>query len=282
MVAILAAVILPTGVVAAAGSKTGSSSNSSSNDISSVAPQSYGADASVLPGMIVEAKTKDQTAVTPATAQDVRKMLGVVVPSGAAAITLTPPTTSSQQVLVASSGRYSMLVSSQDGPISSGDYLTISALSGIGMKAGSSQPVVIGRAAGSFDGKSNVIDTTKLNNSLGGTTVVSIGTVPVDIHVAANPLSGNGSGASSFLVKLANSITNKKVNPVRVYLSVGVLLATFVITGSILYGGIRGGMTAIGRNPLAKGAINRGLLQSVIMGLIVFVAGFLAIYAILI
>jgi hypothetical protein len=44
---------------------------------------------------------------------------------------------------------------------------------------------------------------------------------------------------------------------------------------------MRGSMTAIGRNPLAKGVISRGMVQSVIFGLIVFLLGILAAYGLL-
>jgi hypothetical protein len=76
-------------------------------------------------------------------------------------------------------------------------------------------------------------------------------------------------------------VANKPVSALRVYLSVTVLVATLFITGSMLYGGVRGGMTAIGRNPLAKGIISRGLLQTIIFGLVVLMLGMLAAYGVL-
>lgn len=259
-----------------------SAAAASSKDASSAVPQSYTAGSSVLPGMLVEPAAKAPGSVVPAPSKDIDKVVGVVIPASAADITLTPSSGSSQQVLVAATGRYGLLVSSQNGPISPGDYLTLSALSGIAMKAGSKQPQVVGQAVSGFDGKSGVIDTASLKSSLGKTTSASIGRISVDVRVAANPLYKNSDNVPGFLSRAASSIANKPVSPIRIYLSVGILLATFFITGGMFYGGIRGGITAIGRNPLAKKAISRGLIQAVVTGFVVLAAGILAVYVILV
>lgn len=252
-----------------------------SADASSAVPQNYIAGASVLPGMLIEPGETANT-VVPASPKDISKVLGVVVPASAADITLTPASGSGQQVLVAATGQYNVLVSSQNGPIKAGDYLTLSALPGIAMKATAKQTEVVGQATDGFNGKSGVIDTTDLKSTLGNKTTASIGRVSANVRVTANPLYKNDNNVPGFLNKAANSIANKQVNPVRIYLSIGVLLATFFITGGMFYGGIRGGITAIGRNPLAKKAISRGLIQAVVMGLVVLAAGIFAVYVILI
>jgi hypothetical protein len=253
-----------------------------SSDISGAVTQSYNADPSVLPGMIVETKPKDQTTVIPLTSKDIRNMLGVVVPVNDAPIVLAPPSPSAQQVLVAASGRYNLLVSNQDGSIKAGDYLAVSALPGIAMKAGTDQAQIVGRAVSGFSGAGNVISTVLLKSSLGRTATVSIGSVTVDVHLAANPLFDNNGKLPGFLSRLANSVANKTVSSVRIYLSLIVLLAVFFVIGSMFYGGVRSGIIAIGRNPLAKKAIGRGLIQTVIAGLIIFIAGVFAAYLILI
>jgi hypothetical protein len=250
-------------------------------DISGAVTQSYSADPSVLAGMIVELKPKDQTTVMPLASKDIRNMLGVVVPVNAADIVLTPKSAPAQQVLVAASGRYSLLVSNQDGSIKAGDYLAISALAGIGMKASADQSEVVGRAAGAFSGNSDVIGTVPLKNSQGRATTVAIGHIPVDVRLASNPQFKNASDLPGFLTRAANSVASKPVAPPRIYLSAIVLLATLFITGNMFYSSIRSSIVAIGRNPLAKKAIGRGLVQTVIAALIIFIAGFFAAYLIL-
>ncbi len=251
-----------------------------SSDVSGPVTQSYNADPAVLPGMVVELKSKDQTTIIPLTSHDIRNMSGVVVPANDAAIVLTPQSVSTQQVLVATSGRYGLLVSNQNGPIKAGDYLSVSALAGISMKAGTDQAEIIGRAVNNFKGSSNVIGTVPLKDSSGRATTVAIGYIPVDVHLAPNPLFHDAS-IPGFLAKVANGVANKPVSPVRVYLGAAVLLASLFITGSIFYGGVRSGIIATGRNPLARKAIDLSLLQTMAAALIIFAAGVLAVYLIL-
>jgi hypothetical protein len=261
---------VPAGVVAVA-----------SSGLSGAVTQSYNADPSVLAGMIVELKAKDQATVIPLAGKDIRSMVGVVVPVNDAAIVLTPQSAKTQQVLVAASGRYSLLVSNQNGSIKAGDYLAVSALDGIGMKASADQVEIVGRAAAAFSGNSNVIEAVPLKNSQGRTTTVTIGHIPVDVRLAPNPQFKNASNLPGFLTRAANSVTNKPVSPARIYLSAIVLLTTLFITGSMFYSSIRSGIVAIGRNPLAKKAIGRGLVQTITAALIIFTAGVFAVYLIL-
>jgi hypothetical protein len=243
--------------------------------------QSYNAGPEVLAGMIVELKSKDQSTVVPLKSEDIQHMTGVVVPTGDASIVLTPSSAATQQVLVAATGKYELLVSNQNGAIKAGDYVTISALDGIGMKAGPDQSEVVGRAMQNFDGKANILDTEQLKSTLGRSTTVSIGHIPVDVRLAPNPQYRNGSKLPDALARAAANVAHKDVNPFRVYLSLTVLLATLFITGFIFYGGIRGGIIAIGRNPLAKGAIGRGLTRAATIGLIILIIGLLGAYVIL-
>ncbi len=252
-------------------------------DISGAVNQSYSADSSVQIGMIVELKPKDNSTVIPLTIKDINNMLGVVVPVSDSAIVLTPQTSTTQQVLVANSGRYTVLVSNQNGAIHSGDYLTISALDGVAMKASAdqAQTVVVGKATTNFDGKTNVIGTTSVKNSSGGNTTVAFGRVDVEVHIVPNPLLENNTNLPGVFARTANGFANKPVSSARLYLSAAVLLATLFLTSTLFYSGIRSGIVAIGRNPLAKKAIGRSLFQTVAAGLMIFIGGLFAVYLIL-
>lgn len=250
--------------------------------VSGAVSQSYNAGPSVLPGMIIELKSKDPRTVVPLLSKDIHSMFGVVVPANDAAIVLTPKSASAQQVLVATSGSYGLLVSNEGGPIKAGDYLAVSSLAGIAMKAGVSQAEIVGQAAGDFSGSSNVIGSVKIKNSLGRTTTVAIGHITANVHLAANPLfQKNADGFYGLLNRLTNSDTNDPLKLARIGLSAFVLLSTLLITVSILYGGVRNGLISIGRNPLAKKAIGRGVVWSMAAGLIVFAVGVFAAYLIL-
>lgn len=209
-------------------------------------------------------------------------MHGVVIPVNNAPIVLQPKLPKQQQVLVSTNGRQTVLVSNQGGPIKVGDYITISSVDGVGMRASDGQEQVIGKAASAFSGSSNVISTVKLKDSLGHETVVAMSRIQVDINVTHNPLfQKTVDYVPGFLAKIAVSVANKPVSVARIYLSVILLVMTAIISGNMLYSGVRSGMIAVGRNPLSKKSIIKSLIQTLIAGLIVFFIGVLAVYLLL-
>jgi co-chaperonin GroES (HSP10) len=282
----LLAVCLAIGVMSTAGvalaATKAPAAKAAPTNLSSTLPQNYNADASVQTGMIVELKSKDPTSVIPLNPSDIKSMLGIVIPASGAAIVLTPQTVTQQQVLVATSGHYNVLVSNQNGPIKVGDYVTISAVAGVGMKADSNELEVIGKAAGAFSGTANVIGSINLKNSLGTTTAVAIGRIPIDMSVSHNPLyQKTADYVPGFLAKIAVNVASKPVSVARIYLSMAILIIISFITGNVLYSGVRSGMIAVGRNPLSRKSIIRSLIQTVIAGLIVFISGVFAVYLLL-
>ncbi|QQS19970.1 hypothetical protein IPL85_00705 [Candidatus Saccharibacteria bacterium] len=243
--------------------------------------QGYGVTGIVQKGMIVMLDPKDSRKVTALTNKTDKAMHGVVVSANDTVVSLGGDN-STNQVYVASNGKYEALVSTQNGSIKSGDIISISALDGIGMKADAGQNVILGKALGSFDGTKNVSGNAALATS-SGNKQVSIGFVQIDIGISRNPLAVSVSGppVPSFLRKSGESIAGKPVSTVRLYISLAILLITIFMTGSLLYGGVRSSLVSIGRNPLAKKSILRGLIQVVVLGLIVFVIGLVAIYLLL-
>jgi hypothetical protein len=268
---------------AATASKTpAAKSTTQTQDLSNAVTQSYNADTSVQLGMIVKLKDKASKTVTPVSTDEIANMLGVVIPSDDATIVLTPQTTTSQQVLVATSGRFSVLVSNQNGPIKTGDFITVSSVAGIGMKADENQLEVIGKAASDFSGNANVIGTVKLKDSLGRTNSVALGRVQLDMRITHNPLFQKSADyVPGFLAKAATAVANKPVSVARIYLGMALLFVSSIIAGDMLYSGIRSGMIAVGRNPLSKKSIMRSLIETVIAGLIVFAVGIFAVYLLL-
>jgi hypothetical protein len=251
---------------------------SKNTDVQSVT-QSYGSDTALQLGLIVGLSKKDASKVEPLTDKTIKSMYGVVVSPNDSPVTLTPAKTSGHQVFVATYGRHNILVSTQNGPIQPGDYITISALSGIGMKAGTSQSLVIGRAAGNFDGTGNVEGTASLKDTKGKKVNVSLGQVPVNIGIAHNPLEQHLTNyIPGFLQRVGNGVANKTVSPARIYLGLAVLLVGAFIAGSLLFAGVKNGMVSVGRNPLARKLIMRSLLQVVIVSLIIFIISAFAVY----
>lgn len=244
--------------------------------------QAYGVTGTLQKGMIVMLDPHNSSNVQALTNSEDSAMQGVVVAANDSAVTLSGDG-SGNQVYVATAGKYQVLVSTQNGPIQAGDLVSISALNGIGMKADGSQSVILGKALESFNGTNNVSGTTTLTTSR-GTTNVSLGLISVDIGISHNPLAQAGSGGAAvpgFLRKLAAAIAGKPVSAPRIYLSLAVLLVTMVVSGSLLYGGVRSSMVSIGRNPLARTSVLSGLFQVMGIGLIIFVIGLLAMYLLL-
>ncbi|MDL2341875.1 MAG: hypothetical protein QFB87_02230 [Patescibacteria group bacterium] len=286
LVALLVSALAVTSVSAATPASTAKTpaakTDSSSVNITQAVTQSYNADSAIQLGMIVKLKDKDSATVEPITQSTLSRMLGVVVAPNDSTVTVSPLTTTKQQVFVASSGRYSTLVSNQEGPIKNGDLITASALSGIGMKATEGQSYILGRATSSFSGTANVIGKVGVKDSGGKTTDVSIGRVTVDLDVSHNPLASKSTDfVPGILAKSAATIASRPVSAARIYLGVVTLLVTTIVTANLLYSGVRNGMIAVGRNPLSRKSIIKSLIQTVIAGLIIFIVGVLAVYLLL-
>lgn len=241
--------------------------------------QGYETEKHLQKGMIIRLKEGDPTKVEALSSEAIDRMHGVIVDANDAPLTVSGE---GEKVFVATGGRYSVLVSSQNGYISQGDYVTISAIHGVGMKAGDREPLVIGKAAGDFNDKSPLVSSTAIKDTAGGEREVAIGRVPVDVDVSRNPLlKGTEPNLPEFLQKATEAIAGKQVEPTRVYIGLVVLLITTAISGSLLYGGVRSGIISMGRNPLSKKLIIRGMVQVIISGLIIFIVGLFAVYLLL-
>lgn len=241
--------------------------------------RSYASDESINNGMIVALDAHNANKVVPLTSTTVTDMFGVAIPANQAPITETG--TGNAQVYVATAGQYNVLVSTENGVIHTGDFVSISSLNGIGMKAGDDQPTVLGRAASDLTSSAIVEHGVSLKTTA-GTQTVDIGVIPVAVAITTNPAVGHGTGNLPGFLQIASSnIASKPVAASRVYAGLAVLLAAVVISGGVLYSGIRASLLAIGRNPLARHSILRGLFQTVLTGLGVFLLGLFGVYLLL-
>ena len=241
--------------------------------------QGYGSEQTMQRGMLVQLKKGDTTKVETVKQADASKMYGVVVAANDAPVTLS---SEGKKVFVATAGHYDALVSTQNGEVKPGDYIAVSAVDGIGMKGGEKDAIVVGRALSGFDGKTNPIGTTSVKDSAGGTQSVTIGRVQADITVAKNPLfKADAPNLPEILRKASESIAGKPVNPVRVYVAIFVFVVTAFVAGTLMYGGVRSAIISIGRNPLGKKSIIRGMIQIIITGLTVFISGIFGVYLLL-
>lgn len=243
--------------------------------------QGYASDQALQNGMIVRLKPGDATKVEAVKEANASDMLGVTVASSAAPVSLSTP--NQQQAYVATFGKYEVLVDDQNGAIKAGDFVTISAVDGIGAKATNSDQYVLGKALQNFAGTSDADSHAVLSDSKGSHRQVGIGRIVIDISVAHNPsYTGNQiAGVPSLLVNAARSVSDRPVTAIRIYACIVVLLFAFLLGGGILYSGIRSGMNAVGRNPFAKKSIMRSVTTVIIAALIVVITGLIGVYLIL-
>ena len=140
--------------------------------------------------------------------------------------------------------------------------------------------VVVGRAIEEFKGEGDTIGST-LDTRTNQT--IHFGRIKVAISVDRNPnlKITEGNSVPKALERISTSIAGKPVNSPRIWMATAVFLGSLVVTGIMLYSGARSSLISVGRNPLSRSVILRGLGQVVILSLIVFISGLFAVYLLL-
>jgi hypothetical protein len=243
--------------------------------------QGYQADKELQNGLIVRLFPDDAAKVELLKKGDIADMLGVSVASTDAPVSISDP--SKHQVFVATYGKYDVLVSNENDVIKPGDFITISSLEGVGMRSDGSYQLILGKALVGFAGTNDAESKVTLTDSAGGKRTVALKRIPVDIGVAHNPVYTGDSiaGVPRFLSSIAHTVSHKPVTALRIYACLSVLIVVLFVAGGILFAGIRSGMNAVGRNPLAKKTIMRNLFVVILTSLIVVVIGLIAVYLLL-
>ncbi len=239
--------------------------------------QGYKSSGDAQNGMIVHFKIGSAGTVEPLNQKNELTMLGVVVSNIESPVSLSD--TSQVQVYVATFGEYTVLVSTQNGRIKAGDRISMSSIDGIGMKSDNERQVILGKALQDFADTSNADG----HIDLKGVGKVAVGRILVDIGVSRNP--GYSADAvpnvPTFLVKAARAVSSKPITALRLYSGLAILFVAIVVAGMVLFAGARSGMSAVGRNPLAKRSIFRSMITVVLMALIIVTLGLVAVYLLL-
>ena len=176
-----------------------------------------------------------------------------------------------------------MLVSTEAGDIKAGDYITLSSINGVGMKADLEVKTVFGRANAGFDGKGVNLGSMPIKDTSGNTTqTASLGSIPVTIDIRNNPNEiTTQANLPDFLQRVGKEIAQKEVNPIRIYLSLGITLISIIAALVMLYAGIRNAVISIGRNPMSKKSIFRALIEVILAAILVLIIGLFAVYLLL-
>jgi hypothetical protein len=251
---------------------------------SGIAPDSYSAATVLRTGTVVQPDGgKDSTKVKAATQDKIEAAFGVVVTTNNLPISITTTGGSGGQVYISTSGRHDALVTSENGPIKSGDFLAISSLSGTLTKSNEKPKYVFGKALASFDGKNNLVATKTLNDTKGKPIKkIGIGLIPIAIEIQKNPeTKSTKSKLPQMLQRIGQAIAEKPVSAIRVYISTAIVTFSIVLALTLLYVGVRSAIIAIGRNPLSKKSIFRALLEVVLTSVLVLIIGLFTVYLIL-
>lgn len=244
--------------------------------------QSYAADSPIESGTIVELTGENSDRVTVAEQKRLQNMFGVVVDRGQLPIALTNESLQNE-TYVAVSGTYNVLVSTQAGAIKTGDHVTLSAINGIAMKAGTDESTVFGRAAGSFDGAGVTLGSTTVQDANGNNSLeVKIGSIPITIDIKRNPNEKTTKvNVPEPLERVGQAIAEKEVSPIRIYLSLAITAVSLIAAIAILYSGVKNGVISIGRNPMSKKSIFRALLEIILTSALILIIGLFAVYLLL-
>ena len=166
------------------------------------------------------------------------------------------------EVPVVKEGIVSLLVTTANGPIAEGDWLTGSLTPGIGQRS-NGYGTVIGTALESYDGPEN-----------------ELGEILIEINIT-NPhgslVSGLGFWGQEGLNPIINLMGTRSGDAIP--FGVRFMIAAIVLLGSIVLGlytfgrVAQRGVEAIGRNPLAKGTIMLGVTINVILAGFVVLSG---------
>jgi hypothetical protein len=244
--------------------------------------QGYSADTALDTGTIVQLTGKDANRVKIAQQSELQNTFGVVVDRSVLPVVLSNSGLQNE-VFVAASGTYTVLVSDQAGSIAPGDYVTLSSINGVAMKAGTEEKTVFGRANAPFDGKGLTLGSSELKDVDGNTNKrVKLGSIPVTIDIKSNPNEKSTEAQlPDMLKRIGQAIAEKEVSPVRIYLSLGITLISILAAIAILYSGVRNGVISIGRNPMSKKSIFRALLEVILTSILILIIGLFAVYLLL-
>lgn len=215
--------------------------------------------------------TANAGVIEPATTKNASSLIGVIATDNAS-LSQQPGQTS-----VATDGQASTLVSTLNGDIKVGDRIGPSSLSGVGDKLTASGWMV-GVAEASLDSKTTGAVATSLSDTQGSKHTVYVARIPVIVKVnyynAASPAPASARVPDG-LQALADKIAGKHASTLALVLSFILLLTGIIWAGLVIYAAVKGSLDAIARQPLSKYVINRAMIRSLGLALVV-IGGVLA------
>lgn len=181
--------------------------------------------------------------------------------------------------IITRNGAAEVNVTTINGPIKVGDFITTSTLPGKGTKADNSG-YVIGMALKEFKES----DGTKQNFTAPGTVIskqISVGKIPVAIKIEYAEI--NTARNANRLLDAVNAAFFRNVNDpekfvnIFRYIAAGLAVIIAFIIGFFTFGrSLSKGIEALGRNPLARTTIQFGIITNIIFTILIVLAGVVA------
>jgi len=237
----------------------------------------YMTDESLSVGSIVSlSQSETSNTIEAANTDNAPRMIGVV--SKSALIELSGGKSEAQ---VAIGGTTVTLVSNINGDIKRGDKIAASPISGIGMKATESTQI-LGTAEEDFSAAEQ-INERQVVDKKGISHTVKVGLLDTQVNVAyyQRP-NGEDSILPVFLLQFASNLVGKQVAPLRVLISVVLLVAGFGGVAVLLYSAVSSSIMSIGRNPLSAAAVHKGIFEIGGIAFGVLLLTLIAVYLVLV
>ncbi len=230
-------------------------------------------------GALVSSVKDNSNMVKLSTKDDAGLLLGIAVKSDDSLLSLSNGTA---DVEVAVEGATVALVSDINGSISAGDPITISPLTGVGMKSPNATKIV-GIAQQPFDKKTPGAVLQKIPNKDGKTVEVAIGKVPINVKVET--YNGNAQGPTNAVLQAIQNavsfIAGRQVAMARALVAVGIVMSSLLISSIIVYTSVRTSFISVGRNPLAQSFIRKNLYVVLLTVVSILGAAFVAAYLVI-
>lgn len=229
-------------------------------------------------GMVAVLSTEGSSTVERATQANVKRAVGVVTTFDASSVTLA---SGQAKVLVESEGQVLAYISDLGGEVKQGDILVMSPLKGVLMKAAdqnASQVIAIAAEDGKTTGDDTQSHTVEYN---GAQKETKIAKSKVNLNHQGVGNENAFQNEPSTLAKLGKAIVGKEVGAARVLAALIIFIIVLIAEGGIIYGAVTSSITALGRNPLARKAIQRQIAQVLIVAVGVLIVGLGAVYGIL-
>lgn len=225
---------------------------------------------------IVSLQNNSSDKVILAASSNAGNLLGVVVNATNSSLSISSG--KSNEVQIATSGTLDILVSTINGNISQGDYITASPISGVGMKA-TGNVRVVGIAQGDLNNTNGSKET--YTDKDGKKQSVVLGQIPVLVSVSNYFKEPDKTLIPLAVQSVANALAGRTVSTVPILISAGIFLVTIIVVVSIIFSMVRASIISVGRNPMSQSAIYRDLIQMSALVLAILAVGFIIIYLVL-